>query len=216
MKNYNPEQALWEVRREFGEHGGVAPSISRSSTFTVIEPGTMPEIFDGIRGPDKGGCFLYSRHFNPTVDTLSRSLSAMEGSEAAVCTASGMSAISCTLLQLCKHGDHIVSSNTIYGGTHALLDELFPQMDITTTFVDPTDTIAFEAAITKKTRVIYTEAIGNPTLNVADIPALSKLANKHGIKLVVDNTFTPMIFSPFKLGADIVVYSMTKFINGKK
>jgi len=214
MKNYNPEQALWEVRREFGEHGGVTPSISRSSTFTVMEPGIMPEIFDGIRGPDKNGCFLYSRHFNPTVDTLSRYLSAMEGSEAAVCTASGMSAISCTLLQLCKHGDHIVSSNTIYGGTHALLDELFPQMDITTTFVDPTDTAAFEASITTKTRVIYTEAVGNPTLKVADIPGLSQLANKRGIKLVVDNTFTPMVISPIQLGADIVVHSMTKFING--
>jgi len=214
MKTYNPEQALWEVRREFGEHGGVTPSISRSSTFTVMEPGTMPEIFDGIRGPDKGGCFLYSRHFNPTVDTLSRYLSAMEGSEAAVCTASGMSAISCTLLQLCKHGDHIVSSNTIYGGTHALLEELFPQMGITTTFVDPTDIAAFEASITAKTRVIYTEAVGNPTLKIADIPALSKLANKRGIKLVVDNTFTPMVISPIQLGADIVVHSMTKFING--
>jgi len=214
MKNYNPEQALWEVRREFGEHGGVTPSISRSSTFTVMEPGTMPEIFDGIRGPDKDGCFLYSRHFNPTVDILSRYLSAMEGSETAVCTASGMSAISCALLQLCQHGDHIVSSNTIYGGTHALLDELFPQMDITTTFVDPVDTAAFEASITSKTRVIYTEAVGNPTLKVADIPALSKLANKFGIKLVVDNTFTPMVISPIQLGADIVVHSMTKFING--
>jgi len=198
MKNYNPEQALWEVRREFGEHGGVTPSISRSSTFTVMEP----------------GCFLYSRHFNPTVDILSRYLSAMEGTEAAACTASGMSAISCTLMQLCKHGDHIVSSNTIYGGTHALLEELFPEMGINTTFVDPTDTAAFEASITKNTRVIYTEAVGNPTLKIADIPALSKLANKRGIKLVVDNTFTPMVISPIQLGADIVVHSMTKFING--
>jgi hypothetical protein len=102
MNDFNPEQALCETRREFGEHGGVTPSISRSSTFTVIDPETMPEIFGGIRGPEQGGCFLYSRHFNPTVDILARYLSAMEGTEFAVCTASGMSAISCALLQLCK------------------------------------------------------------------------------------------------------------------
>ena len=95
MKDYNPEQALLKARREFGEHGGVAPSISRSATFTVLHPGTMPEIFAGLKGPDEGGCFLYSRHFNPTVDVLSRYLAAMEGTEAAICTASGMPAISC-------------------------------------------------------------------------------------------------------------------------
>lgn len=214
MKPFNPEQALCETRREFGEHGGVTPSISRSATFTVMDPEIMPEIFGGIRGPDKGGCFLYSRHFNPTVATLSRYLSAMEGTQAAICTASGMSAISCALLQICKNGDHIVSSNTIYGGTHALLKELMPQMGITTTFADPTDTNAFKKAITPATRVIFVEAIGNPTLKVADLPALSALAQKHRIELVVDNTFAPMILSPANLGADVTVYSLTKFING--
>jgi methionine-gamma-lyase len=214
MKAFNPEQALSETRREFGEHGGVTPSISRSATFTVMDPETMPEIFGGVRGPEEGGCFLYSRHFNPTVDILARYLSAMEGTEYAVCTASGMSAISCTLLQLCQHGDHIVSSDTIYGGTHALLSELLPQFGITTTFVDPTDPAAFERAITKQTRVLYTETMGNPTLKIADIPTLAKLAKAKGVSLVVDNTFTPMIFSPARLGADVVVYSMTKYING--
>lgn len=214
MQSFDPEQALIEVRREFGEHGGVTPSISRSATFTVIDPAVMPEIFQGLRGPEKGGCFLYSRHFNPTVDVLARYLAAMEGTEFALCTASGMSAIACTLLQLCKGGDHIVSSDTVYGGTHALLGDLLPEMDITTTFVDPADTAAFEAAVTPSTRVIYTETVGNPTLKTADIPALSRLARRRGLKLVVDNTFTPMVISPARLGADVVVYSMTKFING--
>jgi methionine-gamma-lyase len=214
MQSFNPEQALLEARREFGEHGGVTPSISRSSTFTVMEPSTMPEIFQGIRGPDKGGCFLYSRHFNPTVDVLARYLAAMEGTESAVCTASGMAAISSTLLQLCKIGNHIVSSDSVYGGTHALLDRLFLEMGITTTFVDQADTAAFENAIEPNTRVIYTETVGNPTLKVADIPALSRLARDRGIILVVDNTFTPLIVTPAKLGADIVVTSMTKFVNG--
>jgi methionine-gamma-lyase len=214
MQTHNPEQALWEVRREFGEHGGVAPSLSRSATFTVMDPETMPEIFEGIRGPDKGGCFLYSRHYNPTVEVLARYLAAMEGTEAAVCTASGMAAISCALLQVCNHGDHIVASDTIYGGTHAFLGQLLPTMGITTTFVDPTDLANFEKAINSNTKVIYTETFGNPTLKVADIPALAKLAHDRGQKLVVDNTFTPIMITPFLLGADIVLHSLTKFING--
>ncbi|GAB4381635.1 MAG: aminotransferase class V-fold PLP-dependent enzyme [Calditrichia bacterium] len=214
MKPFNPEQALCDVRREFGEHGGVVPSIERASTFTVMEPDIMPEIFAGRRGPEKGGYFLYSRHFNPTVDVLDRYLAAMEGTEAALSTASGMSAIACTILQICRSGDHIVSSDVVYGGTHALLDELLPQMGITPTFVDPTDISGFEAAIKPSTKIIYVETLGNPTLKVADIPALAKLAHKHGLKLMVDNTFTPMVVSPHKLGADIVVHSLTKFING--
>ncbi|BBO80111.1 aminotransferase class I/II-fold pyridoxal phosphate-dependent enzyme [Desulfosarcina ovata] len=214
MNNFNPEQALSETRREFGEHGGVTPSISRSSTFTVMDPETMPEIFGGVRGPEEGGCFLYSRHFNPTVDILARYLSAMEDTEFAVCTASGMSAISCSLLQLCRSGDHIVASDTIYGGTHALMEDLLPQLGISTTFVDSADPKNFETAITPKTRVLFTETMGNPTLKFCNIPGLSKLARHRGITLVVDNTFTPMMISPARLGADVVVYSMTKFING--
>ena len=214
MQTFNPEQALWKIEREFGEHGGVSPSISRSSTFTVMDPKTMPEIFAGTRGPDVNGCFLYSRHFNPTVDVLARYLHALENTEAAICTASGMAAISCTLLQLCKLGDHIVASNTVYGGTHALLEKLLPQMGINTTFVDPTDIPAFEAAITPKTKVVYTETFGNPTLKVADIPALAKLATQKKLTLVVDNTFTPVIISPAILGAHVVIHSLTKFING--
>jgi len=211
---FNPERALVATRREFGEHGGVCPSVERSATFTVMDAHTMPEIFKGLRGPQEGGCFLYGRHFSPTVDVLARYLAALEGTEHGLCTASGMAAISCTLLQLCEHGSHIVSSNTVYGGTHALLGDLLPAMEIQTTFVDPSDTAAFERAIRPETKVIYTESLGNPTLKVADLPALARLARKHGLTLVVDNTFTPAIFSPAQLGADIVVYSLTKFING--
>ena len=214
MQNFDPEQSVTEARREFGEHGGVSPSIERSSTFTVMEPGSMPEIFAGKRGPDRGGCYLYSRHFNPTVNVLDRYLAAMEGTEFAVSTASGMSAIVCTLLQLCHQGDHIVTSNMVYGGTHALLKEVLPQMGVTATFVRPDDTEAFAKAIQPNTKVIYVETLGNPTLAVADIPALGKLARARGLTLVVDNTFAPMIVSPARLGAHVVVYSMTKYING--
>ena len=214
MGHFDPEEAIAQVRREFGEHGGVCPSISRSSTFTVMTPETMPEIFKGVRGPDQGGCYLYSRHFNPTVDVLARYLAAMENTEYAICTASGMAAIACTLLQMCRQGDHIVASRTIYGGTHALLADLLPNWGIRVSFVDPTRTDAFEDATRPETRVWYTETVGNPTLDMADIPTLAHKAHAKNIVLVVDNTFTPMLISPAVLGADVVVYSMTKFING--
>lgn len=214
MQSFDPEQALSLARREFGEHGGVTPSISRASTFTVMDPSVMPEIFEGLRGPDKNGCFLYSRHYNPTVTVLARYLAAMEGTESAMCTASGMAAISCTLLQLCRQGDHIVASNTIYGGTHALLDALLPEMGISTTFVDPRHITEIENAISARTKVIFVETLGNPTLKVVDIQKLARLSTTRGITLVVDNTFTPMLISPAQLGAHVVVYSLTKFING--
>lgn len=214
MTAFSPERAMAHAKREFGEHGGVCPSIERSSTFTVIDPHTMPEIFEGVRGPDQGGCFLYSRHYNPTVDVLGRYLAAMEDTESALCTASGMAAISCTLLQLVDHGQHIVSSDTVYGGTHALLEELLPHMGISTTFVDPSDTAAFEAAIQPETRVLYTEVVSNPTLKIADLEALAEVAHRHDCALVVDNTFSPAMVTPARFGADVVIHSLTKFING--
>lgn len=214
MQQFNPEEDLCKVRREFGEHGGVTPSIARSSTFTVMDPAFMPEIFKGLKGPEENGCYLYSRHFNPTISVMDRYLAAMEGTQTALGTASGMSAIACTLLQLCQKGDHIVSSSVIYGGTHALMEALLPKMGITTTFVDPAEIKNFEKAITDRSKVLFVETVGNPTLTVCNIPALAQLARKHDVTLVVDNTFTPVLVSPARLGADVVVYSMTKFING--
>lgn len=215
MKTRNPVETLADTRHEFGEHGGVNMSVEASTTFTVMHSRTMPEIFGGQKGPEQGGCYLYGRHFNPTVYNLGKQLAALEGTESAYCTASGMSAISATLLQLCDAGDHILSSNAVYGGTYALLQHLLPpKTGIETTLVDITDLEAVEAAITERTRVIFTESIANPTLRVADIPGLGKIARRHGVKLVVDNTFSPLILSPKELGADIVVHSMTKFISG--
>jgi len=214
-KALNPVEALASIRHEFGEHGGVNMSIESSTTFTAMHPDTLSEMFQGEKGPDKGGCFLYGRHFNPTVYHLSRQLAALEGTEAAYCTASGMSAISATLIQICNSGDHIVSANTVYGGTYALLHDLLPlKSGITTTLVDITDLGAVEAAIRPNTRVIFAESISNPTLRVANIPALGDIARRHGLKLVIDNTFSPLIFSPHQLGADVVVHSLTKFIGG--
>ena len=121
----DPVERLAALRHEFGEHGGVNMSIEASTTFTVLEAGTMPEIFNGRLGPDDGGCFLYGRHFNPTVYVLGRQLAAMEAAEAGYCTGSGLGAISCALLGLLDQGDHVIASDTLYGGTWAMLAEFF-------------------------------------------------------------------------------------------
>jgi methionine-gamma-lyase len=211
----DPVETLANTRHEFGEHGGVNMSIEASTTFTAMHPNILAEMFHGERGPDRGGCYLYGRHFNPTVHNLSRQLAALEGTEAAYCTASGMAAIAGTLFQLCNSGDHLVAANTIYGGTYALLHDFLPaKAGITATLVDITDLDAVEAAITPRTRTIFAESIANPTLRVSNIPALAEIAHRRGLKLVIDNTFSPLLLSPQQLGADIVVHSMTKFIGG--
>ncbi|HRB12847.1 MAG TPA: aminotransferase class I/II-fold pyridoxal phosphate-dependent enzyme, partial [Vicinamibacteria bacterium] len=194
----------------FGEFGDVNPSICDSSTYTFRSVERMEEVFEH----EIEGCFLYSRHWNPTNKYLSAALARMEGGEAAQVMASGMAAISTTLLQICSSGDEIVSGRTIYGGSYALLANLLPRFGIKTRFVDMTDLKAVRAALSERTRVIYCESVSNPLLDVADIPALAGLAKECGAKLVVDNTFSPLILSPLRLGADVVVHSMTKFING--
>lgn len=211
----DPAQALASARHEFGEHGGVNMSIEASATFTVMEPDTMRRMFSGELGPERD-FFVYSRHFNPTVLNLGRQMAAMEGTEAAYCTASGMSAISSVLLQLCPAGGHVVASRCLYGGTHALLARFLPRAcGITTSFVDAGDLDAVRRAIKEgETRVLYAETMSNPTLAVADIPALSRIAKEKGVMLVVDNTFTPMVVSPARLGADVVVHSVSKYISG--
>jgi len=214
MSGRNPIEDLAHLRHEFGEHGGVNMSIEASSTFTVIDPATMPALFQGRAGPDKG-CYLYGRHFNPTVYNLGRQMAALAGTEAAYCAASGMGAISSTILALCDEGDEVVTSNAIYGGTFALLHDFLPaKTGIRSCFVDITDLHAVESVITDRTKLLYTESLSNPTLRLADIPRLANIARKAGIPLVVDNTFTPLILSPSAQGADIVVHSVTKFIGG--
>ena len=215
MARFDPLESLANMRHEFGEHGGVNMSIETSTTFTVMQAATMPDIFQGRIGPDQGGCYLYGRHFNPTVYVLGKQIAALEGAESAYCTASGMSAISAAVLQLCTAGEHVVASNTLYGGTFALFnDYLPPRTGITTTFVDVTDHAAVERAMTPRTKVLYCETMSNPTLRVANLPELSRIAHRHGAMLVIDNTFSPLIVSPIQHGADVVIYSLTKFMNG--
>ena len=194
----------------FGEFGGVNPSISDSSTYTFLSAKTMFDTFEG----NTEGCYLYSRHSSPSNLYLGEALAALEDTESANVYASGMGAISAVIMQLCSAGDHIVSSRTIYGGTYALLKNFLPKFSIATSFVDITNLKTVEESISRETKMIYCEAVSNPLLEIADIKTLSKLAKKYGIPLVVDNTFSPLSISAAKLGADIVVHSLTKFING--
>ncbi len=206
---FNPADNIQDLQY-FGEFGGVNPSISDSSTYTFLAAKSMMDTFEG----NLEGCYLYSRHSSPSNLYLGQALAAMEGTEAANVSASGMGAISSVLLQLCAQGDHIVSSRTIYGGTYAFLKNFTPKFGIETSFVDITDLEKVKASITGHTKILYCESVSNPLLEIADIRALSKIAKEHKLTFVVDNTFSPLQISPAVLGADVVIHSLTKFING--
>ncbi|WP_405371259.1 O-acetylhomoserine aminocarboxypropyltransferase/cysteine synthase family protein [Nonlabens sp. Asnod2-A12] len=159
--------------------------------------------------------FIYTRINNPTVDVLEQRLAALEGGIAAVATASGTSAISTTLLTLLRAGDHIVASNSLYGGTYNLLSVTLPRLGITTTFVNPNDKDAFTNAVQENTRAIFVESLGNPKLDVLDLKKISAQSREARVPLIVDNTVaTPYLLNPIEHGANIVIHSLTKYING--
>jgi len=159
--------------------------------------------------------YIYTRINNPTNDILEQRLAKLEGGIAAVVTASGTAAISTTLLTLLKSGDHIVASNSLYGGTYNLLNVTLPRLGITTTFVDPSEPDNFKNAVKKNTRAFFIESLGNPKLDVLDIEAISDVAKSSNVPLIVDNTVaTPALLNPIKFGANIVIHSLTKYING--
>lgn len=158
---------------------------------------------------------IYTRINNPTNDILEQRLAALEGGIASVVTASGTGAINTALLVLLKSGDHIVASNSLYGGTYNLLSVTLPRLGITTTFVDPADPSNFGKAIKENTRAIFVESLGNPKLDVLDLKAISVEAKKAKIPFIVDNTVaTPALLNPIEHGANIVIHSLTKYING--
>jgi methionine-gamma-lyase len=220
--SYRPEQAIRDVQH-FGEEGGVVPVIDVAATSTFLDPADMERTFQG----EMPGCYLYSRHSNPTVNIFGKKIAAMEGSPAALGVASGMAAIACAIDQIFRNhaqatgkigrgeaGGHIVSSNTVYGGTYALFKNVLPSRGIDVTAVDVSDLGAVEKAFRPDTRILYVETLSNPLLNASDLRSLSAICKKKGAKLVVDNTFTPMIVRPLDLGADVVIHSCTKYISG--
>lgn len=208
MGKENPFKKL-EQLHYLGADGGVNPPITDSSTFVFESAETMAETFE----KDTGN-YLYARHSTPTSGYLSKSLATMEATEAAQVTASGMGAISSVILQLCKTGDHVICGRTVYGGTYALLKNFVSKLGIATTFVDTSQKEFIEAAIQPNTRLIICETLSNPMLEVANLPMMAQLAKAHGLKLVVDNTFAPLVVTPHLHGADVVIHSLTKYVNG--
>ena len=159
--------------------------------------------------------YIYTRLNNPTNDVLEQRLAALEGGIAAVSTASGTAAISTALMVLLKAGDHIVASSSLYGGTYNLLNVTLPRLGITTTFVDPSDPANFEAAVKDNTRAFFVESLGNPKLDVLDLKAIAAYSKKAKVPFIVDNTVaTPALLNPIEHGANIVIHSLTKYING--
>lgn len=190
--------------------GAISIPIYQSSTFAFKNAKQGAALFAG----DEEG-YVYTRLGNPTQAALEREMAFLEGGEAALCFASGMGAISGIIMALCRNGDNMVSTDTVYGGTHNLYKETLPLWDIQAREVNAINLNKVEEAIDQKTRLIFIESPANPTLSVIDIAGCAAIAHRHKIPLVIDNTFaTPYLQRPIELGADIVIHSATKYIGG--
>ena len=209
--NHNDQTLALHAGHNTSETGGTrAVPIYQTTSYVFDNTDHAANLFS-LAEPG----YIYTRINNPTADILEQRLASLEGGIAAVATSSGSAALATTLLTLLKTGDHIVASNSLYGGTFNLLNVTLPRYGITTTFVDPDDTENFSKAINKNTRVVYIESVGNPKLDVLDIESISKIAKKSKLPLIVDNTVaTPYLLKPIKYGADIVIHSTTKYITG--
>ena len=200
-------------------HAGQTPDPSTNSLAVPIYQ-TTSYVFNDTKHAEelfalKESGNIYTRIMNPTTDVFEKRMAALEGGVAALGFASGSAAITCAILNIADAGDNIVSASTLYGGTYNLLMSTLPHYGITTTLVDSDDVSNFEKAINDKTKALFAEVIGNPNTNLIDIEAVANIAHKHGIPLIIDNTFgTPYLVRPIEYGADIIVHSATKFIGG--
>ncbi len=199
-------------------HGGQEPDPTTGSRAVPIYQTTSYQFKDTDHAARLFGLTefgnIYTRLMNPTTDVLEKRIALLDGGVGALAVASGSSAIALALLNIAQSGDEIVSADNLYGGTYNLFHYTFAKFGIKVKFVKSNDLDAIEKAITPKTKAVYAESIGNPKLDVADIEGIAKVAHKHGIPLVVDNTVSPYLVRPIDFGADIVVYSATKFIGG--
>jgi len=202
--------SLHAGQRPDSQTGARAAPIYQSTSFVFQDSDHAASLFDIARSGH-----VYSRISNPTVAVLEERVAALEGGVGAVCTASGMAAIHLGICTLMGQGGHIVSSRSLYGGTHNLFDYTLRRFGIETSFVDPRDPAAFAAAIRPQTRLLFGETVGNPRVEVLDIPEIAAIAHAHGIPLMVDATLTtPCMSRPIEQGADIVMHSLTKFMGG--
>ncbi len=192
------------------EYGARAVPIYQTTSYVFPDSDTASSIFNLERGGH-----AYSRITNPTVGVLEQRIAALEGGSAAVCTSSGMAATFCAITAILEQGDHIVASSQMYGGNVSLMKNTLPRFGITTTFVAPTDLVGIEAAIQDNTRLVYSELIGNPGLDILYIEPVARLAGDHGLPLMIDGTFnTPYLCRCFDHGANISVHSLTKWLGG--
>lgn len=190
---------------------GLAPPIYQSATFAFDDV----DDFAAVAQTKTSGGYLYSRWANPTVDAVAEVIADLEGAEASACFASGMGAITGSLFPLLTAGDHVVATNQVYGGTHGILSGALPRAGISVSRVSVHDREAIEAAMRPETKILYFETIGNPTIDVADISALTAIARERGVITVVDSTFTPpCLLRPLEFGVDLVVHSATKYLSG--
>ena len=191
-------------------HGARAVPIYQTTSYVFDDTDQAAALFNLERAGH-----LYSRISNPTVAVLEERIAALEGGVGAVCTASGQAALCLAVMTLMDAGSHIVSSQSIYGGSHNLFMHTLPRFGIETSLVNPRDTAAFKSAIRPNTRLLFAETLGNPGLEVPDIEAIAEVAHLAGLPLLIDNTFaTPYLFRPLEWGADLVHHSITKFIGG--
>ena len=200
-------------------HGGQKPDPTTNSRAVPIYQTTSYVFNDTAHAARLFGLQefgnIYTRIMNPTTDVLEQRVAQLEGGSGAVAVASGQAAETLALLNIARAGDEILSSASLYGGTYNLFHYTFPRLGIDVKFVDPTDPANFRKAITKKTKAIFAETVGNPKLDTLDFAAVSKIAHDAGIPLVVDNTMpTPFLMRPFDHGADVIIHSTTKFIGG--
>lgn len=199
-------------------HGGVEPDPKGSATVPIYQTSTFAfeNAEEGARrfsGESDG--YIYTRLGNPTISALERQVAILENGYGSIATSSGMGAVSSVYMAFLKAGDHIVSTDAVYGPTRSLMETYFKQFGVESTYIDTSKLENIEAAIKPNTRMLYLESPTNPTMVITDLKAASELAHKHGLVVVVDNTFcSPYIQRPLDLGADVVIHSMTKFLNG--
>ncbi|MCP4591627.1 MAG: aminotransferase class I/II-fold pyridoxal phosphate-dependent enzyme [bacterium] len=211
----NPDDASLETKVVHGgayrcPHMAVTPPIHQTSTFAFRDVDHGAALFSG---EEKG--YIYSRMLNPTVEALEECVAELEGGHAGLACGSGMAAINTTLTTLLCAGDHLVCSDAVYGPTCTLVESILPRCGIECTVVDTSNADAIQSVMRDNTKVVYVETPGNPTLVISDLETVSQVAHRGGALLVVDNTFmTPFLQQPFRWGADIVVHSLTKFLNG--
>ncbi len=203
-------KALHAGQRPDKQTGARATPIYQSTSFVFDDTDKASSLFDVARAGH-----VYSRISNPTVGVLEERLASLEGGVGAIATASGMAAIHIGISTIVGAGSHIVASRALYGGTHNLLSYTLPRFGVETTFVDPRDPEAFEAAIRPNTKMLFSEIVANPRCEILNIPVVSEIAHRHGIPLMVDATLTtPYLMKPIEHGADIIMHSVTKFLGG--